>query len=1177
MSLLLVCSCQAPSGGGAAGTGRQAEVVMDGRRSDPAWSQARTYRVTDHGTNLTLQVVELPGVVLFGIDVPEEMPVVARETLHGGRLQKEDQVRIELAGAHHWSVVGTALGTLGLAVDGKDTATPIWNQTVQSAAHLAAGGWRLEMAVRLDQLAGPGAALACRVIRERRQRGNEPTCTVTFPELRLLAAPGTTAVRSVPLQLFAPRRRLPVTAVSSLPVDEGAWAKIPALPLHPERGGPIVAAEFQETFVRAAVATNTISFRIECRESWPESIEQTADVWRGDSVELSLGADRLPYPALIISPSGRVDTCDIKVGRNAKPKPGARPAGMSVTPFRPERGGWGVVVNLPLQSLLASVGGERCFLPPQYPWRVQVVRNRPAREALGQPVQTSLFAVTHSDNTHCPARFGDLQFRPSATFAAEAAATRASGLPPPVLDAGARVAARPSEMLRRALDARTRVCQARCDEAFDRIGDRAGWEAFAAEERSRLMRCLFPADHGAPPARGAAVADVVFEEAGEGFTCTGVLFETFRGLRAPGVLYRSASSKPGARLPALIVIPSHHSSIDSYQVQVLGVNFARNGGISLAVTSIGAGERNVVPETEHQLHQRHHFGVLLQLAGEEISGWTAFEVSRAVDYLLSRPDVDPSRIALVGAVAGGGDLACAAAAFDPRISIAIPFNFSGTGLPGPYYDFVRAIPGAQEAGLSPFVMNALIAPRRQVQSHEFGWSTDEQANFDRLQKVYAWLGAPGNLSRQAGWEHGDVLHFGQYHRLQMYGIFMNWLDMRGMNVADRMEHDGVIEAGKLACLDSSRAGALLQGTAFRTPLDVARQTVAARLAAARAKNGTDVAAVRNAFAGVLGRADPADPERVTAAVTWTNAVTWESYPVKGLWYTLSAESPAATNGDVGGCAVWLFTPKTASPAGGYPLVLGFCRQGKARFLAERGEDVKLLLASGIRVALADLADCGETDCGSSRSPRDVIGELTSHALLLGDSLPAIWVRQARTVLRQLVRHESVDPSRIGLWGEGFSAPNGKNQDAFLLEEVQSFPATPAPKELVEPMGEMTCLLAALLEQGKPGAVGGGPLGVKAVLLRGGLSSYQSAFASPYYYFPQDSYLPRMVTAGDVPDLVAALQNARVAVLAEDMRDARNRTLDGPFLRAEWGSAMPATYAASPGSQATQAFIRRLTE
>jgi hypothetical protein len=59
----------------------------------------------------------------------------------------------------------------------------------------------------------------------------------------------------------------------------------------------------------------------------------------------------------------------------------------------------------------------------------------------------------------------------------------------------------------------------------------------------------------------------------------------------------------------------------------------------------------------------------------EEDGERAWDVMRALDYALSRPDVDPSRIVIVG-LSLGGEVAAYVGALDPRVTITLPTGFS---------------------------------------------------------------------------------------------------------------------------------------------------------------------------------------------------------------------------------------------------------------------------------------------------------------------------------------------------------------------------------------------------------------------------------------------------------------------------------------------------------------------
>jgi cephalosporin-C deacetylase-like acetyl esterase len=59
------------------------------------------------------------------------------------------------------------------------------------------------------------------------------------------------------------------------------------------------------------------------------------------------------------------------------------------------------------------------------------------------------------------------------------------------------------------------------------------------------------------------------------------------------------------------------------------------------------------------------------LAGTNLARWKIWDGMRAVDYLLTRPDVDSQRISLTG-TSGGGFQTAMLGALDERIKVIIP-------------------------------------------------------------------------------------------------------------------------------------------------------------------------------------------------------------------------------------------------------------------------------------------------------------------------------------------------------------------------------------------------------------------------------------------------------------------------------------------------------------------------
>ena len=82
---------------------------------------------------------------------------------------------------------------------------------------------------------------------------------------------------------------------------------------------------------------------------------------------------------------------------------------------------------------------------------------------------------------------------------------------------------------------------------------------------------------------------------------------------------------------------------------------AKLGYFVLAVDAFGAGERGL----EKKLGEYHGEMVAATLlpAGHTLAGFQVYENMRAVDYLLTRPEVDGKKIAITGA-SGGGNGPC---------------------------------------------------------------------------------------------------------------------------------------------------------------------------------------------------------------------------------------------------------------------------------------------------------------------------------------------------------------------------------------------------------------------------------------------------------------------------------------------------------------------------------------
>jgi len=154
----------------------------------------------------------------------------------------------------------------------------------------------------------------------------------------------------------------------------------------------------------------------------------------------------------------------------------------------------------------------------------------------------------------------------------------------------------------------------------------------------------------------------------------------------------------------------------------------------------GAGERRRIAglASRKATIRAMGWGFSCNLAGESLMKWMVWDLMRGIDMLLERPQIDPKRIVMLGAVAGGGDPAAVTAALDSRIAAVIPFNFGEAGPEEHYtqahdpYDFETADPGMDPGNrlASPWQCSRSVFPMVHLRlgctaavlfSFEIGW------------------------------------------------------------------------------------------------------------------------------------------------------------------------------------------------------------------------------------------------------------------------------------------------------------------------------------------------------------------------------------------------------------------------------------------------------------------------
>jgi hypothetical protein len=160
-----------------------------------------------------------------------------------------------------------------------------------------------------------------------------------------------------------------------------------------------------------------------------------------------------------------------------------------------------------------------------------------------------------------------------------------------------------------------------------------------------------------------------------GYRIEKLIFESLPGVFVTASLYVPDTTP--APKPAVLV-PCGHSSNGKISYQYICHRLAKLGYVALCWDPVGQGERSQFWDkgknaSRYNLICAEHavLGNLAYLAGANLARWEIWDGMRAVDYLLSRPDVDPKRICITG-TSGGGTQTALIGALDERIGIVVP-------------------------------------------------------------------------------------------------------------------------------------------------------------------------------------------------------------------------------------------------------------------------------------------------------------------------------------------------------------------------------------------------------------------------------------------------------------------------------------------------------------------------
>ncbi len=219
---------------------------------------------------------------------------------------------------------------------------------------------------------------------------------------------------------------------------------------------------------------------------------------------------------------------------------------------------------------------------------------------------------------------------------------------------------------------------------------RAAWEAVRTEADLRRLqaetrRKLLAVLGGLPAEKTSLNARITGTIAMEGYRIEKVVFESLPGLFVTSLFY--LPDEPKGAMPAVLLACGHSPLGKAYAAyQEIAARLARRGYVVLCWDPVGQGERSQFWDaargrSRYNLVCGEHavLGNLAVLAGFSLARWMTWDGIRALDYLLSRPEVDGDRVSITG-TSGGGFQAAWVGALDQRVRVIAPSCFI-TSLP----------------------------------------------------------------------------------------------------------------------------------------------------------------------------------------------------------------------------------------------------------------------------------------------------------------------------------------------------------------------------------------------------------------------------------------------------------------------------------------------------------------
>jgi cephalosporin-C deacetylase-like acetyl esterase len=618
------------------------------------------------------------------------------------------------------------------------------------------------------------------------------------------------------------------------------------------------------------------------------------------------------------------------------------------------------------------------------------------------------------------------------------------------------------EMVGAALTERARELWKERDQVVLHLDSAAG-----IEQRQRYVRERFVEALGGFPERTPLHARITRTLERDDYRVEMLVYESLPGFRVTANVYVPRRQDPP--YPAVLGVAGHSDNGKaSATYQRAWISMARRGFLVLAYDPPGQGERSLCfdPDLGRSrvgigTREHTHSGLQCLLTGHHFARYELWDGIRAVDYLLTRKDVDPARLAVAGN-SGGGTQAAYLAVVEPRLAVAVSSCYMTSWKqlwfdPGPQ-DAEQVVPGFLARGLDFADFALAFAPRPfqiLAATRDFFPIAGARSAYEETCRAYERL---GHADRVGFFEYDDPHGWSKPRREATYRWLERWLHGRvdaGVELAVDTELESDLYATPTGQVSTSYEGA--------ETVQSLNRAVAEEMLRQRTAIGLDSEGLRQLVRSRLRMAETLAPPTVRSL----GELGREGYRIERI--ALRTE-PGIT------VPALVFLP-----AGGHarqPAVLYVHGAGKEADAAPGG-DIEALVRSGHVVLAPDPRGVGESRPTSGGGSYDPAWQMLQRALLVDRTVVGMQVEDLLGAFAALESRGDVDPGRIAVLGKGHG-------------------------------GVLALVLGALQPK------------VEKVAVEGTVLSYMGIVRARYHEVLTAAFVPGVLRDFDLPDLAAAL-------------------------------------------------------